>query len=113
MAGDRRLSRRLRLAALAGYVLASVLAFPHPVAGRVVDLGLLVAWLVPACLVLALRGLAPGAAARTAFAAGLAAHAVIFHWIYVVTVDYDRDEVARLAADFLARVEAGASPTAA
>jgi len=88
VAGDRRLSRRLRLAACAGYVVASVLAFPHPVAGRVVDLGVAVAWGVPACLVLALRGLAPGAAARTAFAAGLAAHAVIFHWIYVVTVDY-------------------------
>jgi len=29
---------------------------------------------------------------------------------HVVTLDYDRDEVARLAADFLARVEAGATP---
>ncbi len=29
---------------------------------------------------------------------------------HVVTLDYDRDEVARLAADFLGRVEAGATP---
>jgi apolipoprotein N-acyltransferase len=77
-----------RLAGLAGYALATFLAFPHPVAGRVVDLGLFVAWLAPACLVLALRGLAPGTAARAALAAGLAAHAAILHWIYVVTVDY-------------------------
>jgi apolipoprotein N-acyltransferase len=81
-------SGRQRLAALGGYVLATFLAFPHPLAGRVVDLGLVAAWLAPACLVAALRGLAPGAAARAAFAAGLAAHAAIFHWIYVVTVDY-------------------------
>src|SRR5947208_3231261 len=29
---------------------------------------------------------------------------------HVVTLDYDRDEVARLAADFLDRAEAGATP---
>ncbi len=29
---------------------------------------------------------------------------------HVVTLDYDRDEVARLAADFLGRVEAAAAP---
>src|SRR5690606_11385258 len=34
------------------------------------------------------RGLAPGAAARAAFAAGLVAHAGVFHWIHVVTVTY-------------------------
>ena len=31
---------------------------------------------------------------------------------HVVTLDYDRDEVARLAADFLTRIEAGATPLA-
>jgi len=31
---------------------------------------------------------------------------------HVVTLDYDRDEVARLAADFLTRIEAGATPPA-
>jgi len=35
---------------------------------------------------------------------------VLEHSWHVVTLDYDRDEVARLAADFLGRVEAGATP---
>jgi len=82
------MSRRGRLAWLGGYALATFLAFPHPLGERVVDLGFAAAWLAPACLVLGLRGLGPGAAARAAFAAGLAAHAAIFHWIYVVTVAY-------------------------
>jgi apolipoprotein N-acyltransferase len=73
---------------LAGYAAASALAFPHPVAGRVVDLGLVAAWLAPACLVLGLRGLGPRAAARAGFLAGWLAHSLIFHWIYVVTVVY-------------------------
>jgi len=78
----------LRSAWLVGYALATFLAFPHPVAGRVLDLGLVAAWVAPACLLLGLRGLGPRAAARSAFLAGWAAHAAIFHWIYVVTVRY-------------------------
>jgi apolipoprotein N-acyltransferase len=82
------MSAQVRVAWLAGYALATFGAFPHPLAGSVVDLGWALAWLAPACLVAGLRGLAPGPAARAGFAAGLAAHAAIFHWIYVVTVDY-------------------------
>lgn len=77
-----------RRAWLAAYALTTFLAFPHPIAGRVVDLGLGVAWLAPACLLLGLRGLAPGAAARAAFAATWVAHTGVLHWIYVVTVQY-------------------------
>ena len=88
MAGAARVSRGARLALLAGYAAATFLAFPHPLGGRVLDLGVATAWLAPACLLVALRGMTPGAAARAAFAAGLAAHAAIFHWIYVVTVYY-------------------------
>src|SRR5262245_25263794 len=40
------------------------------------------------------------------------AHVLERSW-HVVTLDYDRDEVARLSADFLARIEAGAGPGAA
>ena len=79
---------------LAAYALASFLAFPHPVAGRVLDLGWLLAWLAPALLVAGLRGLAPRRAARHGFLAGLVAHAAILHWIYVVTVVYGRAPVA-------------------
>ena len=81
-------SARARGLWLAGYVITTFLAFPHPVGDRVVDLGLGVSWLAPACLLLGLRGLAPGAAARAAFAAGWIAHAGVYHWIYVVTVEY-------------------------
>jgi apolipoprotein N-acyltransferase len=80
--------RRARLALLAAYVVATFLAFPHPVAGRVLDLGVVFAWLAPAFLVGGLHGLGAGAAARHAFVAGLAAHAAVLHWIYVVTVTY-------------------------
>ncbi|MEB2345588.1 MAG: apolipoprotein N-acyltransferase [Deltaproteobacteria bacterium] len=73
---------------LAGYVLATFLSFPHPAGGGVLDLGLVASWLAPACLLLGLRGLGAGAAARAAFVAGLAAHAAVFHWIHVVTVTY-------------------------
>jgi apolipoprotein N-acyltransferase len=81
-------SRRARTGWLAGYAALTFLAFPHPIAGAVLDLGLVASWLAPACLLLGLRGLAPGAAARAAFAAGLVAHAGVFHWIQVVTVTY-------------------------
>ncbi len=73
---------------VAGYATTTFLAFPHPVGGRVVDLGLLCAWLAPLCLLRALEGLPPGRAARRGFLAGLLAHAAILHWIYVVTVRY-------------------------
>jgi apolipoprotein N-acyltransferase len=77
-----------RTAWLGAYVLASLAAFPHVVGGHVLDLGIVFAWLAPACLLLGLRGLAPVAAARIGFLAGLAAHTAILHWIYVVTVTY-------------------------
>ncbi len=73
---------------LLGYAAASFLAFPHPLAERVVDLGLVFAYLAPACLIFALHGLAPKRAARWGFAAGVLAHSAILHWIYVVTVRY-------------------------
>jgi apolipoprotein N-acyltransferase len=79
---------RARTALLAGYAVATFLAFPHPLAGRVLDLGVVFAWLAPACLIAGLHGLAPRAAAKRAFAAGLVAHTGVLHWIYVVTVTY-------------------------
>jgi apolipoprotein N-acyltransferase len=78
-------SDRRRLALLGGYVAATFLAFPHPVADRVLDLGVVLAWLSPMLLVLALEGRRAG---RLAFVASLAAHSLILHWIYVVTVVY-------------------------
>jgi apolipoprotein N-acyltransferase len=81
-------SRTLRVAWLAGYAATTFLSFPHPLAGSVLDLGLVVSWLGPACLLLGLRGLAAGPAARAGFVAALVAHAGVFHWIHVVTVGY-------------------------
>ncbi len=77
-----------RIALLAGYAVVTFLSFPHPVAGRVLDLGVVFAWLGPALLLLGLHGLTPGRAARLGFVAGLVAHSAILHWIYVVTVHY-------------------------
>jgi hypothetical protein len=68
--------------------LALFLSFPHPVAGRVIDLGWLLAWIAPALFVFALRDLAPRRAALWGFAIGWAAYSAILHWIYVVTVTY-------------------------
>jgi apolipoprotein N-acyltransferase len=79
-----------RAALLACYAVATFLAFPHPVLGRVVDLGWVAAWLAPFFLILALRGLAPHRALGIGFLAGLAAHSAVLHWIYVVTVTYGR-----------------------
>jgi apolipoprotein N-acyltransferase len=73
---------------LAAYVAASFLAFPHPLAGRVLDLGVVFAWLAPAALLLGISGLPVRRAAWLGFLASLAAHSAILHWIYVVTVDY-------------------------
>ena len=47
-----------RLAWLAGYAGVTFLSFPHPIGGRVVDLGVLLAWAGPALLLLGLGGLA-------------------------------------------------------
>jgi apolipoprotein N-acyltransferase len=81
-------SPRARFALLAGYAVATFLSFPHPIAGRVVDLGFAVAWLGPALLLLGISGLRPRRAASRAFVASLFAHAAIVHWFYVVTVVY-------------------------
>lgn len=70
------------------YAASTFLAFPHYVGGRVVDLGLIFAWLAPACLLLAITGRGPRAGARSAFFAAWLAQSAILHWIYVVTVTY-------------------------
>jgi apolipoprotein N-acyltransferase len=73
---------------LAAYALATFLSFPHPLGERVLDLGTPLAFAAPGLLWLGLAGLAPRRAFGVAFAAGLAAHAAVLHWIYVVTVTY-------------------------
>ena len=77
-----------RNACLGAYAIVTALSFPHPVGDRVLDLGLVLAWLGPALLISGLAGLTPRADAGHAFAAGLVAHSLILHWIYVVTVRY-------------------------
>ncbi len=72
----------------AAYAVATFLAFPQRFGSLIFDFGIVAAWIAPACLLLGLRGLAPGAAAKAAFAAGVAAHALVFQWIYVATVYY-------------------------
>jgi apolipoprotein N-acyltransferase len=67
---------------------ALFLSFPHPIAGRVIDLGWLLAWIAPALFVFALRDLAARRAALWGFAVGWVAYSAILHWIYVVTVSY-------------------------
>jgi apolipoprotein N-acyltransferase len=79
---------RARWGLLAAYAVVTFLSFPHPVAGRVVDLGLWLAWFGPALLLLGIEGLEPARAARVALLATLAAHSAVLHWIYVVTVSY-------------------------
>jgi apolipoprotein N-acyltransferase len=81
-------SRRRRAVWLAAFAVAFFLAFPQRVGGVRFDLGLGAAWFAPALLLLGLRGLGPRAAAKFAFGAALAAHALVFHWIYVATVHY-------------------------
>ena len=57
---------------MAGYAVATFLAFPHPLRfvgpDTVLDLGAVVAYAVPVCLVLGLRGLTPRRAAASAHA---------------------------------------------
>ena len=79
---------RARVLWAGAYVAATVLAFPHEVAGRVLDLGSWFAWWPPALLLLAVRGLGARRAAGLALAAGTLAHGLVWHWIYVVTVRY-------------------------
>ncbi len=76
------------LAWLAVYVVSSFLAFPQPIGEHVLDLGVGLAWLAPAALLLGLEGLSVRRAAWRGFLASLAAHSAILHWIYVVTVEY-------------------------
>jgi apolipoprotein N-acyltransferase len=73
---------------LACGVLATFLAFPHPVGEAVIDLGLPVAFLPPAFFALGLRGLGTRRALGVGFVAGWLAHAAVLHWIFVVTVRY-------------------------
>ncbi len=88
MERDRQVSGRARALWVLAYAGATFLAFPHPLADRVVDLGIAAAWLAPACLLWALQGLPPRRAALVGLAAGVAAHGAVLHWIYVVTVTY-------------------------
>jgi len=81
-------TQRRRVALFAGFGVSILLAFPHPVAGFVLDLGIVAAPLAPAFFILALDGLTPRKAAKQAFFGSLAAHFVFFHWFYVVTVSY-------------------------
>jgi apolipoprotein N-acyltransferase len=75
--------------ALAVYALATPLAFPHEIpGGGSVDLGLAMAWVIPAALVLGLEGRSAREAAVSAFVASLIGHVLLFHWFYVVTVSY-------------------------
>jgi apolipoprotein N-acyltransferase len=86
------MSRRARLLLAGAYAVTTFLAFPQPLpralGGGVLDLGIALGWLAPACLVLLLRGLSPRRAAAWGFGASLLAHTALIHWIYVVTVVY-------------------------
>lgn len=82
------MSPRRRRVLLAGYAAATLLSFPQVLGDGVLDLGVGLAWLGPALLVAGLEGLGPRRATLVAFVAGWLAHAMILHWIYVVTVYY-------------------------
>jgi apolipoprotein N-acyltransferase len=74
---------------LLAYVAATFFAFPQPLGDAfALDLGLVLAPVAPALLLVALRGLAPARALGVGFVAGWLAHAALFHWAYVVTVVY-------------------------
>lgn len=92
-AGGEGAARRRR--AFVVYGVATFFAFPHeiPFAARlglpsVIDLGLVLAWVVPAALVVAIDDLSPKRAARLAGLASFATHVVFFYWFSVVTVVY-------------------------
>lgn len=65
-------------------------SFPQPLAfvGNVVDLGMIAGPLAVAFLVASLDGLSRRQAIQWGFLASLAAHYLLFHWFYVVTVTY-------------------------
>lgn len=70
------------------YVVATFLAFPHPVAGRVIDLGLIIAPLAPMGLILAIHAATPRVAMKRAFGLSMLGHYALFHWFFVVTHYY-------------------------
>ena len=70
----------LRVAAAAGYAIASFLSFPQAVGGGALDLGLVFAPLGPLLLLLAIRRLPPRRALGFGLLASLVAHAAILHW---------------------------------
>ena len=75
--------------ALALYAFLTLLSFPHELPGEIVfDLGLIMAWFGPAALIVGINGQRPAHAMRIAFFASLAGHVILFHWFYVVTVEY-------------------------
>jgi apolipoprotein N-acyltransferase len=74
---------------LLAYVAATFFAFPQPLGDAfLLDLGLVLAPVAPALLLIALRGSTPARALRAGFVAGWLAHAALLHWAYVVTVSY-------------------------
>lgn len=78
-----------RKGALLLYAVLTLFSFPHELpGGAVLDLGVVLVWFGPAALIVGIEGLAPGRAARAAFLASLAGHALLFHWFFVVTVKY-------------------------
>ena len=77
---------------------------------RMTDLGWLVAWLGPACLMMGLRGLSPWRALRHTFVAVWLTHSLILHWFYVVTVTYGH---APAAVGVAAPIGASGRPVAA
>jgi apolipoprotein N-acyltransferase len=85
-----------------GYVAATFFAFPQPLGDDfVLDLGLVLAPVAPALLLVALRGLSPLRALKVGFVSGWLAHAALLHWGYVVTVTYGHAPVvAGLLAPF-------------
>ena len=75
--------------ALAVYAIVTLLSFPHEgPAGLSVDLGMLFAWFGPAALIVGVAEQTPRRAMMLAFLASLVSHALLFHWFYVVTVQY-------------------------
>ena len=80
---------RKQWVALVLYALVTPLSFPQELSfGLVFDFGGALAWFGPAALIVGIHGLTPKRAARAAFLASLAGHAILFHWFYVMTVEY-------------------------
>ncbi len=80
--------RRARNGFLLAFVLCAFFAYPQPIGGSLLDLGIVLGWVYPGLLLLGLRGLAPRRAALVGTGIGLAANYAILHWIFVVTVYY-------------------------